>query len=191
MRAIVVAVLFGVLLGAGGALLDTVFDLDYDNLTLGAVLVGGAWFLLNSGVVWGLLAFVVGRLSRRPLLAALAGLVSLLAAVGSYYAYALTLGDRIWGLAPVIPTITQWTIAAVLAGPVLGLLGVLSRAYSRFAYLGIVAPLLLALGALAIGYQSYSFFGVTFGANLFVVGACALAGAIMIWRRVHLTAVRA
>ncbi|MGV8885914.1 MAG: hypothetical protein ACOH1T_10075 [Microbacteriaceae bacterium] len=188
MKSIVIAVVFGVMLGVGGAALDTVFDLSFTNVNLATVIVGGAWFLLNSGVVWGLLAFVVGRLSRKPLLGIAAGVVSLLAAVGSYYVYGVTLGDRIWGFGPLIPVIAQWTIAALFFGALLGVLGVLSRSTSRFAYLGIITPTVLAIGALFLGLRSYSFFGVTFGANVLVVAACAVAGAVMVWRRVRLNA---
>ena len=183
MRGIAVGVVFGLLLGVGGAALDTVFVLRTGRLSLGMLVVGAAWFLLNSGVVWALLAFVAGRLSRRFDIAAAAGVVSLVAAVGSYYGYGLTFGDRVWGLEPLLPAITRWTLAAVVLGALLGFLGALSRRPGKLAFIGIGTPVMLALGALYLGYRDYGFNGTVIGANLFVVAACLLACGIMIWRR--------
>jgi len=183
MRGVLVGVLFGVMLGVGGAMLDTVFVLRTGRLSLGMLIVGATWFLLNSGVVWGLLAFVAGRISRRAGIAALAGVVSLVAAVGSYYCFGMTFGDRIWGLGPLLPVITRWTLAAVVLGALVGYLGALSRTPGRRAYIGIGTPVILALGALYLGWRDYGLNGTVIGANLFVVAACLLACGIMIWRR--------
>ena len=183
MRGVLVGVLFGVMLGVGGAMLDTVFVLRTGRLSLGMLLVGATWFLLNSGVVWGLLAFVAGRISRRAGIAALAGVVSLVAAVGSYYWFGMTFGDRIWGLGPLLPVITRWTLAAVVLGALVGYLGALSRTPGRRAYIGVGTPVILALGALYLGWRDYGLNGTVIGANLFVVAACLLACGIMIWRR--------
>ena len=183
MRGVLVGVLFGVILGVGGAALDTVFVLRTGRLSMEMLVVGAAWFLLNSGVVWGLLAFVAGRLSRRVGIAALAGVVSLVAAVGSYYGYGLTFGDRVWGLQPLVPVITRWMVAAVVLGAIVGLLGALSRRAGKVAYVGIATPVILALGALSLGWRDYGLNGTVIGANLFVVAACLLACGIMIWRR--------
>jgi len=181
-KAVVVGVAFGVVLGAGGAWLDTVFDFSYEHPTLRTLVVGGAWFLLNSGVVWGLLAFVAGRLAPRLIVGAIAGVLSLVAAVSAYYAYATTLGDRIWGIGPLLPVITRWMLAAVTLGALLGFLGWLSRRRSKLAYIAIATPLVLAIGAFALSSgQSYS--RVIIGANVFVILACGLAGAVMVARR--------
>ena len=183
MRGITVGVLFGIVLGAGGAWLDTVFDFSYDQVTVRTLIVGGAWFLLNSGVVWGLLAFVAGRLAQRARFGAIAGVVSLVAAVSAYYLYATTLGDRIWGIGPLLPVISRWMLAAVTLGALLGFLGWLSRRRGVVAYLGIATPLVLSIGAFAVGVNTYNGSPITVAANVFVILACGLAGAVMVVRR--------
>lgn len=79
-----------------------------------SVLVG------NLASPWGLAAFLVGRLTSRRRLGALAGGVALSVGVASYYAlgasagYATSLGN------------VAWTVLAVMVGPILGLAGAVS-----------------------------------------------------------------
>ena len=120
------------------------------------VLAGGlnqddAWravsMLLNAGCVWAGLAVLGGWLLRTPGRGAIAGLLGLSCSLMGYYAGGLIYGDRAHvGLGGLSGVIRVWTVAAVLAGPLLGGVGALIR---RAGAPGLVAALVLPVGTVA------------------------------------------
>lgn len=100
--------------------------------------------VLNAASVWAGLGILAGWLVRRPLSALLAGPLALVVAVLAYYAYGVTLGDRL-GVesGEVLATGQHWILYAVLIGPVLGLIGALMR---RPGWIGLLACMVLPLG---------------------------------------------
>jgi Family of unknown function (DUF6518) len=91
-----------------------------------------ASMLLNAGSTWATLAIVSGWLIGRPVPGAIAGVVALGAAVGGYYMFGLLAGDRTQvGLDGLSGAIRLWVVMAIVAGPVLGLIGALIRRPGR------------------------------------------------------------
>jgi hypothetical protein len=100
---------------------------------------------LNMVVAWAGTAFLVGRATRTPRDAGVAGLVVLYAAVLGYYAFGALFGDRMHvGWATLSEVSLRWLVVATVAGPMFGLLGHLSR---RSDWLGIIATLSLPVTA--------------------------------------------
>lgn len=96
---------------------------------------------LNMVISWVGTAFLVGRVTRTPRNAAVAGLVVLYVAVLGYYVFGAFLGDRVhvgWTTLSAVPL--RWLVVATVVGPVFGLLGHLSR---RSDWLGTIATLSL------------------------------------------------
>jgi Family of unknown function (DUF6518) len=92
----------------------------------------------NVGSLWLGLAFLAGLLARSPKLAALGGVVALLAALFGFYD-AMRLADQT-GMHLTLHVARGWTAAALLCGPVYGVLGYLWRTRRS-------APAVLALAA--------------------------------------------
>ena len=112
------AVLMGVILGVAAAAGDSFVGLG----TPDAVRVLAS--IPNLGCLWVAMAFLAGAWFRRPWMAAVAGCGALVTAVIAYYTFGLTLGDRVdVGFAGVWPHFLRWLIAALVAGPALGILG--------------------------------------------------------------------
>lgn len=97
--------------------------------------------LLNAGTVWAGLPVLAGFLVRRPLVAAVAGVVAPLLALAVHYALA-----AITGWVPGLPWSqnTEWFAAALLGGVPLGLAGALAH---RRDAVGAVAALVVPTGA--------------------------------------------
>jgi len=169
--------------GVGAAALDKLSSESYLHSDTWGIVVGVGRFVLNSGVVWGILAFVAGRLTRRAWAAPLSGVITLSVAVGAYYLYAATLGDRVWGIRPLLPSITRWMLVAIVAGLVLGFLGWLSRRAGRAALIGIATPTLVALGAFVVALPSYGYDPFLLGLNLVVVAVCGVWSMVMLRAR--------
>jgi hypothetical protein len=138
---IVAAVLLGAALGLVSAVTDA----------LGSTYPpSDAWraasIVANFALVWAGTAVLAGWVARRWWLAALSGLVALLAAVAVYYSYGLSVGDREGlGLVAVWPTARMWIALAVVGGPLLGLIGAACRLDGPS---GLVARLVIPLGVL-------------------------------------------
>jgi Family of unknown function (DUF6518) len=117
-RALLVAVVVGVLVGIGDLLLQKWLPYPWANLA-------------NSGAVWAVAAFIIGRWVgggwQRP---AVAGAVLLIVAVESYYvAAAIVQHDNLanaWSSAAAI-----WVALGVVAGAVFGIAGAWSRSAHR------------------------------------------------------------
>ncbi len=97
--------------------------------------------LANSGVVWAGLAVLGGWLLRRPREAMLAGVTGCLLALVVHYGTA-----ELSGLTPgaTVASNREWFIAAVVAGPPLGLVGALARRLDAW---GLLARLVVPAGA--------------------------------------------
>ena len=169
-----VGLVLAVGVGVGAAALDKLSSQSSLHSDAWGIVVGVGRFVLNSGVVWGILAFVAGRLTRRAWAAPLSGVITLSVAVGAYYLYAATLGDRVWGIRPLLPSITRWMLVAIVAGLALGFLGWLSRRAGRAALIGIATPTLVALGAFVVAAPGYRSDPISLGLNVLVVAACAV-----------------
>ena len=103
--------------------------------------------VLNAGSVWATTAIVGGWLVARMRVAWLAGVLTLAAAVASYYAYGNFAGDRLgYGLSTLSGVLKFWLVAAVVVGPVLGSIGGLARRRDRW---GLAARLVPSGGILA------------------------------------------
>jgi hypothetical protein len=178
-----VGLVLAVGVGVGAAALDKLSSQSYLHSDTWGIVVGVGRFVLNSGVVWGILAFVAGRLTRRAWAAPLSGVITLSVAVGAYYLYAATLGDRVWGIRPLLPSITRWMLVAIVAGLLLGFLGWLSRRAGRAALIGIVAPTVVALGALVVAAPGYRSDPIALGLNVLVVAACGVWLVLMLRAR--------
>ena len=134
--------LLGLALGTSAALTDA---------HAGGFHQTGLWralsMLLNAGCVWAALAVVCGWLLVTPSRAAIGGLAGLMLAVGGYYLAGVTLGDRTAiGLRGVSGALGSWLGVAVVAGPVLGLVGSVSRRRDDFGVAaGLVVPIVTVL----------------------------------------------
>lgn len=100
-------------------------------LTLGgqAILPGVLNQLANSGAVWIIIAFVIGRFAPSWKLASLAGLIALVGQVIGYY----TTASIIVGVPDSFTLIYFWLAVALVAGPILGAAGFFSvNAHGRW-----------------------------------------------------------
>jgi hypothetical protein len=105
-----------------------------------------AAIVANFALVWAGSAVLAGWIARRWWLAALSGLVALLAGVAVYYWYGLSVGDREGlGLDAIWPTARMWITLAVLGGPLLGLVGAVCRLGGLA---GLAARLVIPVGIL-------------------------------------------
>ncbi len=101
----------------------------------------------NAGSVWAGVAVLAGWIVVRRGAAVLAGWAALVLAVAGYYAAGLLVGDRVdVGLAGVTGALRLWLVAAVVMGPVLGLVGHLAR---RRDLAGTLARMVVPTGVLA------------------------------------------
>lgn len=102
--------------------------------------------VLNAGAVWAGLAVLCGWIIARLPGAAAAGLLGLALAVAGYYAYGALLGDRTQvGFGGLTGVIRLWAMFALVAGPILGVVGALIR---RPGWIGFVAALVVPAGVL-------------------------------------------
>ena len=163
------AVGLGVALGVASAWVDVrAGGLEQDGLWRAVSMV------LNSGSAWAALAVVGGWLIGRPLAGAVAGTVTLVAAVVGYYAFGVLAGDRAGvGFAGVSAAVRMWALLAVVVGPALGLAGALVR---RPGLVGFVAVLVVPIGIVVemLGIRRLN--GVTFDVD----PALAWAQAMMV-----------
>lgn len=107
-------------------------------------LARAASVVLNTGSTWAALGVLAGWLVGRPVPGAVAGAVALLAAVLGYYGFGVLVGDRTEiGFAGVAGVVRLWALAAVVAGPALGLVGAAIRRGGR---IGLVATLVVPAG---------------------------------------------
>lgn len=98
----------------------------------------------NAVCVWAGLAVFAGWVLRHPLPAALAGVLSQLVAVASYYGFALVFANR-RGSSQILSDMEHWLLVAVVVGPLLGLMG---SGLRRADWLGLINAVLLPVGAL-------------------------------------------
>ena len=99
--------------------------------------------LLGAGWAWAALAVTSGWLAGPPDRAALAGVVSLLAATTAYYALDSVLRDEPFGLYQ--QELQRWWLASAICGPLLGVVG----AYVQLPGVrGLLAALTVPAGAL-------------------------------------------
>lgn len=98
--------------------------------------------VLNAGTVWAGISVLAGALMRRPIPAAVAGMLAGTGALVVHYG----LGE-ITGLMPTgsFGANTSWFIAALLTGAPLGLVGALTRVRTLW---GTLARLVVPLGAI-------------------------------------------
>ena len=154
------------------------------DVAAGGLGQNGAWRALsmvtNAGCTWAGLAVLCGWLLAGPLRAAAAGVLGLAAAVAGYYAYGAVLGDREAVGLGVSAAVEVWLLAAVLAGPVLGTVGALSR---RAGLSGLSAALALPAGVITemlvlrpLDVAAFRIDPAVTGARLAMVGV-ALGGA--------------
>ncbi len=102
--------------------------------------------ILNTGSMWAVLGVLAGWLVGRSLPGAVAGAAALLTAVIGYYGFGVLLGDRTGvGFAGVAGVVRLWALAALVAGPALGLVG---AAIHRGGGIGLVASLVVPAGVL-------------------------------------------
>lgn len=142
-RALLVLGLVAVVLGLLSLLtnITTTAQLEGRDEVLNAVRKS-ATRVLNSGTVWAGLSVLAGWLVRRPAPAALAGAGAGLLALLVHYGVGVALG--VFGLDG-FSSNASWFVAAVVAGPVLGLVGAAAR---RTDALGLLARLVVPIGAL-------------------------------------------
>jgi hypothetical protein len=114
-----------------GVLVGTLTLLAHEHLPHGIDLLG------NSAALWAAVAFLAGRRARTPGAGALAGGLALIATAVAYYAALWLFAGR--GDDPHVERI--WLTAAVVAGPVYGLLGAWS-AQSRAPWHAVAAAVL-------------------------------------------------
>ena len=97
--------------------------------------------IVNLASPWAFGAFMVGRLARSPKLGALAGGVTLVVGMATYYGLANVRGSYVNS-----PRELVWTVMAVLVGPVMGMCGaVLSSGRTKWRGAAIVIPSALLL----------------------------------------------
>lgn len=117
--------------------------------SLGSSFAGGdSWraaaIILNSGAVWAGSAFLAGWYVRTWMPAALAGPLALALAVVGYYVYGIAFGNRGHvGFEGLSESVRFWLVAAVVAGPVLGLVGASARSSGA---VGLLARLVIPAG---------------------------------------------
>ncbi len=133
-------VTLGLVVGIGAAWSD-VAGSTLDPSAIDRVLL----VVLNAAATWAALAVLAGWIIGTPMwAAALAGATGLLLAVAGYYAYGVIAGDRSeTGVAGVLAVVRLWALAALIAGPVLGLAGALAH---RPGWVGLVAALIVPAG---------------------------------------------
>lgn len=105
--------------------------------------------IANSSGTWSLIAFLVGMLSPRPWVSAIAGALSLAAMVLGY-----DIASVLRGFAVMAGSTVFWLTAAVLVGPVLGWGGNALRTRTRLAPLavGAMSGVLVGEGAYGLLY---------------------------------------
>ncbi|WP_435113038.1 DUF6518 family protein [Nocardiopsis synnemataformans] len=105
--------------------------------------------MANSSASWSLIAFLVGMLSPRPWVSAIAGALSLAAMVLGY-----DIASVLRGFATLSGATVFWLTAAVLVGPVLGWGGNALRLRTRLAPLavGAMSGVLVGEGAYGLLY---------------------------------------
>lgn len=142
-RAILVLCLVAVGLGLLSLLtnITTTAQLEGRDEVLNAVRKS-ATRVLNSGTAWAGLSVLAGWLVRRPIPAAAAGAGAGLLALLVHYGVGVGLG--VLGTSA-FSSNASWFVAAVVAGPSLGLVGATAR---RTDLLGLFARLVVPLGAL-------------------------------------------
>jgi hypothetical protein len=111
----VVAVLAAIGMGA--------FAIVVDNIPAAT----GLLVIASTGLSWGGVAAVMGAWSPRPGSAAVSGLLVLLGAVATYYTGIALLNTRGAEVGPLWTAGYMWGVIAVVAGPVIGLLGWFAR----------------------------------------------------------------
>ncbi|MFI6035957.1 hypothetical protein ACIBBD_17650 [Streptomyces sp. NPDC051315] len=137
--------------GAGfGAATSLVNALSSPYVPLGTPLVGTVWartakvlsLLMDAGWSWAALAVVTGWLAGAPVRGALAGALTLIGASVAYY----VTDTLVLGASPAsfVPEMVMWSVAGLLFGPVLGLVG---AAVGRPGLTGLLAALTVPLGA--------------------------------------------
>ncbi|MDO5500059.1 MAG: hypothetical protein Q4F67_10325 [Propionibacteriaceae bacterium] len=102
--------------------------------------------IVNSGAVWAGMLVLAGWLVRRPVHAALAGLVAGMVALVVHYGLGQVLGLNEFGSAgwEIWAANRQWFLAALIFGPPLGLVGSVARRANRW---GLVARLVVPVAA--------------------------------------------
>ena len=146
--------------------------------------------LANAGSVWAGLAVLAGWfvVRRRPAL--VIGPVALVAAVAGYYVAGVLLGDRAdVGFSGLTGVLRLWLTAAVVVGPVLGLVGHLAR---RADLLGVLARLVVPAAVLLEvvvrfrpSLQEFDFDPVRAWTLVVMVGLGALAGLVVLLQGVR------
>jgi hypothetical protein len=133
-------VTLGLVVGVGAAWSD-VAGSTLDPSAIDRVLL----VFLNAAATWAALAVLAGWIIGTPMrAAAMAGPTGLLLAIAGYYAYGLIAGDRSdTGVAGVVVVVRVWVLAALIAGPVLGIAGALAH---RPGWVGLVAALVVPAG---------------------------------------------
>jgi hypothetical protein len=120
------------------------------TLWLQSVLPNSVIQLANSGAVWSIIAFVIGRRAPSWRVGAVAGFVALVGEVAGYFiaAYIADLMDIMPGTLAIVGF---WLVVAIFAGPVFGWAGYVSvNSQSLRQKIG-----LAALGAVFIGEGLY------------------------------------
>lgn len=141
--------------------------------------------LLNAGFVWAGAAVLAGWLvgSSCRLSGPVAGFVVLACAVGGYYVYGVTLGDRSGlGLGALSGVIRLWMTASVVLGPALGLAGCWTRRRDTLGSLArLVVPVGAALEMLVLRHLNADTFRVDPAMAWTQTMVVALAGAAAVW----------
>jgi hypothetical protein len=164
---ILVAVVFGLIIGGATALLQGELP--------------GSWNpLANSGAVWLLCAALCSVVAPRTSWAAAAGTVSLLAMLAGFYVTAIV----VHGTPESRAIAAVWTVAALLGGPVYGAAGFWLRGASdraRAAGIALIAGALIGEGiALLVVIQNFAAFAV--GEFAVAVAVLVLAPSRLAWR---------
>jgi hypothetical protein len=137
--------------------------------------------VLDAGWTWAALGVLAGWLASTPRRGAAAGVLVLISATAAYFGVDAMLRDE--PLASYRPEILRWSVASALAGPILGLVGVLARrptAPGHFARLAIPVGATLQLLALPRAAGSGVANPAVTSARLLVLTAAAVAvGAII------------
>jgi hypothetical protein len=137
--------------------------------------------ILNAGSTWAALAVLAGWLVRGSVAGSIAGVAALLLAVLGYYGWGVLAGDRTAiGFSGVAGALRMWAVAAVVAGPVLGLAGATIR---RGGWAGLLAGLVVPVGVLVemlgirgLGGDSFRIDPVLGFAQAAMVAAAVVAG---------------
>lgn len=122
--------------------------------------------LANSGAVWVIIAFVLGRFAPAWKRAALAGVIALVGEVAGYY----TIASIVVGVPDSFILIYFWLAVALVAGPLLGAAGYFSPNAQ-----GWLQPIsTAALGAVFIGEGLYFYVFLNYTTNTVLWLAIAL-----------------